>query len=117
MILFGVLFIVSCSNNNTESKNFDVEKFDVKHKNIDIQSLIQNVKDSADVDTNFFITEDIMSFTAIYHQGDSIFSLYVDDTRITQEFRHFARDHSYTAREDDMDRFVPFPFWDVFMRE
>jgi len=115
IVLLGVLFILSC--NNTESNYFDAKKLNIKYDDINIQKLVQNIRDSARFDTNFFITEDVVSFVAIYHQGDSVFSLYIDDSVITQEFTCENRNQSYTTREANMYGFVPFPFWEKFAQK
>ena len=114
-VVFIVFLVVLCNYSGVESSSFDSKSLNIKYGDIDIQAFVQHVRDSAEVDTNFFITEDVKSFSAVYHQGDSIFSLYIDDSVITQEFECVNRDLSITARENDMDKFIPFPFWKKFI--
>ncbi len=117
VILFGVFLIVSCVETKPKSKNFDVEKFNIKYEQIDIQSLIKNVKDSAKNNSGFTIIETVSFFEATYKQGDSIFFLYIDDTKIKQRFTYHGRDISFTNREDSVDKFYSFPLWSKFISE
>ena len=114
MILLGVVFIVSCGNNQTKFENQNIENDVLDVNGIRVQTLMKNIRDSAVVDTNFFITDNGVSFTAIYLKGDSIVKLYVDELRITQELRTKDKDHSYTMSESEKKGFFLFPFWKQF---
>lgn len=115
MILLGVVFVISCGNNQTKSANKGAEssnKFDIR--DIKVQTLMSNIKDSAEVDTNLLITEENDCFVAIYLKGDSVIKLYIDSDRITQELHSSVKDYNYTMDESEEKGFFLFPFWEQF---